>query len=52
MALPDNTGLDLLAYLRTRQHWQTIPVAMLTTNVESLDPGPAALLARIIREGS
>ncbi|MCS6289490.1 MAG: response regulator [Nitrospira sp.] len=42
--LPDTTGLSLLAYLRIQAHWQTTPVAMLTTNAESLDPGQAALL--------
>lgn len=52
MALPDTTGLDLLAYLRTRQHWQTIPVAMLTTNAESLDPEQAALLGVTTRFSS
>ena len=42
--LPDTTGLDLLAYLRAQKHWETTPVAMLTTSAESLDPGQAALL--------
>lgn len=44
MVLPDTTGLDLLAYLRTQTPWQTTPVVMLTTHAESLDPGQAALL--------
>lgn len=44
MTLPDTTGLDLLDYLRTQQHWQTTPVALLTTNAESLDSGRAARL--------
>ena len=44
MILPDTTGLDLLAYLRIQARWQTTPVAMLTTNAESLDPAQTALL--------
>lgn len=42
MTLPDTTGLDLLDYLRTQTRWQTTPVALLTTNVESLDSVRAA----------
>ncbi len=42
--LPDTTGLDLLAYLRTQERWQKTPVAMLTANSESLDMRKAALL--------
>ena len=44
MILPDTTGLDLLAYLRLQAHWQTTPVAMLTTNAEHLDPREAVRL--------
>ena len=44
MALPDMSGLDLLAYLRTQEHWRNTPVAMLTTSADSLDPRQAARL--------
>jgi DNA-binding response OmpR family regulator len=43
-ALPDTTGLDLLAYLRARKHWERTPVTMLTTGAENLDMRQAALL--------
>lgn len=42
--LPDTTGLDLLAYLRTQEPWKKTPVAMLTANTENLDMRRAALL--------
>lgn len=35
--LPDMTGLDLLAFLRTQSLWQTIPVAMPTARADSPD---------------
>ena len=43
-ALPDTTGLDLLAYLRTQVLWQKIPVAMLAAHADSPDLQKAALL--------
>lgn len=44
MALPDMSGLDLLAYLRTQEQWHSTPVAILTTSADSLDPRQAARL--------
>ena len=44
MALPDTTGLDLLAYLRTLTHWQKTAVALLTNCADDLDMRQAALL--------
>lgn len=44
MQLPDTTGLDLLAYLRTQVLWQKIPVAMLAAHADSPDLQKAALL--------
>lgn len=44
MALPDTTGLNLLAYLRTHTHWRTIPVVMLTASTENFDWRQAARL--------
>ncbi|MEK6801783.1 MAG: response regulator [Nitrospirota bacterium] len=40
-ALPDTTGLELPACMRTQEHWHRIPVAMLTTNADTLDPRQA-----------
>lgn len=42
--LPDATGLDLLAYLRTQEPWKKTPVAMLTADTETIDMRKAALL--------
>lgn len=42
--LPDMTGLDLLAYLRTQSLWQKIPVAMLTPHGDSPNLQKATLL--------
>ncbi len=42
--LSDATGLDLLAHLRAQPHWKTVPIAMLTTQAESVDLAEAARL--------
>lgn len=42
--LPDTTGLDLLAYLRTQGQWQKIPIAILTAHADGPDRRKAALL--------
>ncbi len=44
MALPDTTGLDLLACLRRHIHWRTIPVVVLTAGIENFDLRQAARL--------
>lgn len=42
--LPDATGLDLLAYLRSQPEWQKTPIAILTADIENLDMRKALLL--------
>ena len=47
MALPDMSGVDLLAYLRTQRHWHSATVAMLTTDTDSLHPRQGARHERL-----
>lgn len=42
--LPDTSGFDLLVHLREQKQWKNLPVAMLTTDTDSLDRRRAALL--------
>lgn len=44
LQLSEATGLELLLHLRAQAHWKTVPVAMLTTQTESLVLAEAARL--------